>query len=342
MELTTALDLLAGGEDLTAQDAQSVFDQIMAGEASPPQIAGILMALRTKGEVAAEVTGAAQAMRNASTKVEVELPNLVDTAGTGGSGVNKLFNVSTAAAFVAAAGGAHVAKHGNRGVSSGSGSADVLEAAGIALDHSPEQIARCIKEVGVGFMFAQVHHTAMRHAGPVRAALGVRTVFNMLGPLTNPAGAKRQVIGTFSETAQTLIVEAAKSLGGEHVVTMHADGLDEFSISGFTHVAELKDGEIIEYDVEPEDFGLTTDATDSLKAETPDSSLALIKEALSNQGNVPARNLVAMNGGAALYAAGIASNLQQGIEFAMDVISTGQAKQKLQELIDFSTALRSS
>ncbi len=341
MNIADSLNQVANGSHLTADQARTVFGQIMAGELSPPQIAGILMALRTKGEVAEEVTGAALAMRDASTKVNVDVPNLVDTCGTGGSGTNKLFNVSTAAAFVAAAGGAHVAKHGNRGASSGSGSADLLEEAGVSLDHSPEQIGRCIEETGLGFLFAQVHHTAMRHAGPIRQALGVRTIFNMLGPLTNPASVRQQVIGTFSLDAQALIVRAAKNLGSDHVLTVHANGLDEFSIEGPTHVAELKNGEISEFTVRPSDFGLSEYSSDSLKAQTPTESLALVKQALSSDENPAARDLVAMNAGAALYVSGITTDFQRGVDLALDLISTGQANEKLKELVDFSKTLSS-
>lgn len=339
MNLSDALNHLAEGGDLSVSEAHAVFGQIMAGEASPPQIAGVLMALRTKGEVAAEVTGAAQAMRDASTKVNVDVPHLVDTCGTGGSGSNKLFNVSTAAAFVAAAGGAHVAKHGNRGASSKSGSADVLETAGLSLDLDPVQVGRCISEIGVGFLFAQVHHTAMRFAGPVRQALGVRTIFNMLGPLTNPASVRKQVIGVFSTDIQKLIANAAMELGSEHVMVVHSQGLDEFSVTGPTHVVELRDETIEEYDVHPSDFGMQEHDISSLRADTPEASLALIKQALSADQNPAARDLVALNSGAALYVSGVTTDLNRGFELAIDLISTGQANEKLKELVDFARAL---
>ena len=339
MNLPDALNHLAEGGDLSVSEAHAVFGQIMAGEASPPQIAGVLMALRTKGEVAAEVTGAARAMRDASTKVNVDVPHLVDTCGTGGSGSNKLFNVSTAAAFVAAAGGAHVAKHGNRGASSKSGSADVLETAGLSLDLDPVQVGRCISEIGVGFLFAQVHHTAMRFAGPVRQALGVRTIFNMLGPLTNPASVRKQVIGVFSTDIQKLIANAAMELGSEHVMVVHSQGLDEFSVTGPTHVVELRDETIEEYDVHPSDFGMQDHDTSSLRADTPEASLALIKQALSADQNPAARDLVALNSGAALYVSGVTTDLNRGFELAIDLISTGQANEKLKELVDFARAL---
>lgn len=339
MNLSDALNHVARGEDLSVSDARTVFGQIMSGDASPPQIAGVLMALRTKGEAASEVTGAAQAMRDASTKVNVNMPHLVDTCGTGGSGPNKLFNVSTAAAFVAAAGGAHVAKHGNRGASSKSGSADVLETAGVSLDLDPNQVGRCIEEVGVGFLFAQVHHTAMRFAGPVRQALGVRTIFNILGPLTNPASVRNQVIGVFSRDIQKLIANAAMELGSEHVLVVHSQGLDEFSLVGPTHVVELRGNTIEEYDVEPTDFGIAGHDIGTLRADNPQSSLTLVKQSLSADRNPAARDLVALNSAAALYVAGIATDLKRGFELAIDLISTGQASEKLKELVDFSQAL---
>lgn len=339
MNLPDALNHLAEGGDLSVSEAHAVFGQIMAGEVSAPQIAGVLMALRAKGEVAAEVTGAARAMRDASTKVNVDVPNLVDTCGTGGSGSNKLFNVSTAAAFVAAAGGAHVAKHGNRGASSKSGSADVLETAGLSLDLDPVQVGRCISEIGVGFLFAQVHHTAMRFAGPVRQALGVRTIFNMLGPLTNPASVRKQVIGVFSTDIQKLIANAAIELGSDHVMVVHSQGLDEFSVTGPTHVVELRDETIEEYDVHPSDFGMQEHDISSLRADTPETSLALIKQALSADQNPAARDLVALNSGAALYVSGVTTDLNRGFELAIDLISTGQADEKLKELVDFARAL---
>ena len=341
MQLTDALNTIANRQSLSAEETHKIFRQIMSGHASSEQIAGILMALRTKGETADEITGAAQAMRDASTKVTVNVANVVDTCGTGGSGAKKLFNISTAAAFVVAAGGAHVAKHGNRGVSSKSGSADVLEKAGVNLDHTPVEVARCINEVGIGFLFAQTHHTAMRHAGPIRQALGVRTIFNMLGPLTNPAGAKRQVIGVFSPNVQPLLAKACQELGSEHILVIHADGLDEFSVSGSTHVYEMKQGKIFDYEVHPSDFGLETHNVEGLKAETADQSLRLVRHALTQDENPAARDLVALNAGAGLYVAGIASDLKHGVALAIDLISTGQAKEKLKELIDFSRAIKS-
>jgi anthranilate phosphoribosyltransferase len=296
------------------------------------------MALRIKGETVAEIAGAAQAMRELSTKVNVEAANLVDTCGTGGSGQAKLFNISTAAAFVAAAAGAHVAKHGNRAMTSRSGSADVLEAAGVNLNLTPAQIGRCIAEVGVGFMFAQAHHSAMRHAGPVRQELGVPTIFNVLGPLTNPADAKRQVIGVFSADWQRTLAEVAQRLGSEHVLVVHAGGLDEISVAGASRIVELSGGEIEEYEISPADFGLGQHDLNSLRASSPEQSLALIKAAL-DQSNEAAADIVALNAGAAIYAAGVAISFAHGVDMAQDAIGSGQASERLMELARISSLM---
>ena len=335
MNMQDALERLTAGEKLTRDEAREVFGLVMAGEATPAQIAGLLIALRMRGESTDEVAGAAMAMRAVSTKVDVDVPHLVDTCGTGGSGGAKLFNISTAAAFAAAAAGAHVAKHGNRGMTSRSGSADVLEAAGVSLDLAPQEIARCVTEVGVGFLFAQVHHGAMRHAGPVRRELGVRTVFNVLGPLTNPAGARRQVIGVFSREWQRTLAEVAALLGAERVLVVHADGLDELSIAGASHVVELDAGTITEYDVEPADFGLARHEVDGLRADSPAASLALVEAAL-DAADEPAADIVALNAGAAIYAAGVTLSLSDGVTMAQDVIASGQARERLNELVRMS------
>lgn len=338
MDIREALERLTNGEHLSREEARDVFDIIMAGEAAPAQIGGVLMALRTAGETAAEIAGAAEAMRAVSLKVDVSVPHLVDTAGTGGSGSAKLFNVSTAAAVVAAASGAHVAKHGNRGMTSASGSADVLEAAGVDLSLGPEQIARCITEVGIGFMFAQMHHSAMRHAGPVRQELGVRTVFNLLGPLTNPANAKRQVIGVFAPAWQRTLAEVAALLGAEHVLIVHSDGLDEISVAGPSLVVECKSGEIAEYTVQPQDFGMSTHPTDTLHAGSPAESLALIRAAFGRE-NEAASDVVALNAGAAIYASGVALSLADGVAMAQDAIASGMAAERLRELARLSSLM---
>ena len=340
MDIREALERLTGGEHLSREESRDVFRIVMAGDATPAQIGGVLMALRTAGETAAEIAGAAEAMRAVSLKVDVDAPHLVDTAGTGGSGAAKLFNISTAAAFVAAAAGAHVAKHGNRGMTSASGSADVLEAAGVDLSLTPDQIARCITEAGIGFMFAQAHHSAMRHAGPVRAELGVRTVFNLLGPLTNPASAKRQLIGVFAPAWQRVLAEVAALLGGEHVLIVHSDGLDEISVSGSSSVVECKSGEITEYSIHPRDFGMSTHSTDTLRAGSPGESLGLIRAAFS-QKNEAASDVVALNAGAAIYASGVAPNLADGVAMAQDAIGSGLAAERMRELARLSSQLAS-
>ncbi len=330
--LRDALARLADGQDLTRPEARAVFDQVMSGAATPAQLGGLLMALRVKGETADEVAGAAEAMRAVSTRVQVEVPYLVDTCGTGGSGDAKLFNVSTAAAFVAAAAGARVAKHGNRKMSSASGSADVLEAAGVNLRLSPAQVARCISEIGVGFLFAQAHHSAMRHAAPVRQELGVRTVMNVLGPLTNPAGARRQVLGVFSPLWQRRIAEVQALLGAEHVLVVHASGLDEITLDGPSRIVELRRGTISEYEIRPEDFGLKTRGVNALRAESPSASLALLRQSL-REPDSDAAELVALNAGAAIYASGVAMSLRDGVTMAQDAIAAGLANERFEELV---------
>lgn len=335
MQMSEALAALVAGEDLGRDQTRAVFDTIMGGEATPAQIAGVLTGLKAKGETVEEITGAVEAMRAVSTKVEVEVPNLVDTCGTGGSGAAKRFNISTAAAFVAAAAGAHVAKHGNRGASSASGSADVLEAAGANVELEPDQVGRCIREVGVGFLFAVRHHAAMRHAGPVRRELGIGTIFNLLGPLTNPAGARRQVLGVFAPSWQRPLAEVAQALGSERVLVVHSDGLDELSIQGPSVVVELNDGSIDSYEVSPRDFGLRERTMDGLRAQTPEQSLGLIRSAL-NESNEAAADIVALNAGAAIYASGVATTLANGVVLAQDLIASGQATEKLKEFVDLT------
>ena len=339
--LTDLLAALVAGRDLEQAEAKFVFDVVMAGDATPAQIAAVLVALKAKGESADEIAGAAQAMRAVSTKVAVDLPYLVDTCGTGGSGGAKRFNISTAAAFVAAAGGAQVAKHGNRAMSSASGSADVLEAAGVNLALSPEQVGRCIAEVGVGFLFAPSHHPAMRHAGPVRRELGIGTIFNLLGPLTNPAGAKRQSLGVFGARWQQPMAEVCRFLGAEHVLVVHCDGLDELSIHAPSEVVELKDGRIDAFELAPADVGLRQRPVDDLSAGSPAESLALLRAALDGS-NEAAADIVALNGGAALYAAGVCGALRDGVVLAQDVIATGQAKEKLAEFVDLTRMMGES
>jgi anthranilate phosphoribosyltransferase len=269
----------------------------------------------------------------------IQADHLVDTCGTGGDGAN-LFNVSTASAFVVAACGGKVAKHGNRSVSSSTGSADVLEAAGVYLNLKPEQVARCIEEVGVGFMFAPAHHSAMKYAIGPRKELAMRTIFNMLGPMTNPAGVKRQVIGVFDQALCRPMAEVLQKLGSEHVLIVHAtDGLDELSVACPSHVAELKQGEIKEYLIKPEDVGLHTQSLVGLSVETAEESLALINEALGKRTTPEAQkaaDMIAFNAGAAVYVSGIASSLKEGVQMAEDAIGSGLAKAKIQELASFT------
>ena len=337
MSPTDAIAALCGGANLTQDDAKALFDAIMRGDATPAQIAAVLVGLKAKGETVDEIAGAALAMRAASTKVAVDAPHLVDTCGTGGSGGAKRFNISTAAAIVAAAAGAAVAKHGNRAMSSASGSADVLEAAGVELRLSPEQVGRCIAEVGVGFLFAPSHHPAMRHAGPVRRELGVGTVFNLLGPLTNPAGARRQVLGVFAAEWQRPLAEATRALGAERVLVVHADGLDELAIDGPSRIVEVGAASIDSYEIAPADVGLRERGMEGLRAATPAESLALVNGALD--GSVAAAaDVVALNAGAALYAAGVSETLAAGVALARETIGSGRASEKLAELVAWTQA----
>lgn len=339
MNIKQALARVVSGQDLSREEMTAVMQQVMTGEATPAQIGGFLVAMRMKGETVEEITGAAQVMRDLATPVQVKADHLVDTCGTGGDGAN-LFNVSTASAFVVAASGGKVAKHGNRSVSSSTGSADLLEAAGVFLDLKPEQVARCVEEVGVGFMFAPAHHSAMKYAIGPRKDLAMRTIFNMLGPMTNPAGVKRQVIGVFEGRLCRPMAEVLRELGSEHVMVVHAqDGLDEFSLAAPTQVAELHEGNVRVYDVTPESVGLSTQNLDGLSVNSAIESLNLIKNALGNQDDPiahKAADLIALNAGAAVYVSGVASSLEEGVRMAEDAIASGLAKAKMAELASFS------
>ncbi len=340
MQIPQALSAIVEGRDLTQDQTAAVFRQIMSGQATAGQIGAVLAALRVKGETPAEIAGAAIAMRELSTKVPAKSDVLVDTCGTGGSG-SKLFNISTAAAFVAASVGAKVAKHGNRKMTSFSGSADVLEAAGVALRLSPEQIAACIDEIGVGFMFAQAHHSAMRFAGPVRQEIGIRTLMNVLGPMTNPAGAKRQVIGVFAQQWQRPVAEVLKLLGSEHAMILHSNGLDEIRLDAPTHVVELRYGEITEYQISPAEFNIAPRSAEEyagLVADSAESSLALVKLSLSDDTSAAA-DIVALNAGAAIYVSGVATSMANGVVMAQDAISSGLAKERLAELVRITSLM---
>ncbi|MDF3031336.1 MAG: anthranilate phosphoribosyltransferase [Moraxellaceae bacterium] len=343
LDIRTALTRVVDRIDLSLGEMQDVMRDIMTGKCSDAQIAAFLVALRMKSESLDEIEGAARVMRELMVPVELgDLKHVVDIVGTGGDGAN-LFNVSTASAMVIAAAGGHVAKHGNRAVSSKSGSADLLAEAGLNLAITPEQAARCIREVGVGFLFAVNHHAAMKHAITARKEVGLRTVFNILGPLTNPAKVKRQVIGVFNGRLCRPLAEVLQRLGSEHALVVHAqDGLDEFSIATSTQVAELKNGEITEYSVIPEDLGLKSQSLVGLTVDGASESLALIRDALGKQQGEhagKAADTIALNAGAGIYVAGLARDLKQGVALAQDLIATGQALEKFDLLRDFTRAL---
>ncbi|BFM21590.1 anthranilate phosphoribosyltransferase [Gilvimarinus japonicus] len=343
MDTKTALARVVDQIDLNTDEMIAVMREVMTGAATEAQIGALLLGLRMKGETIDEITGAATVMRELASSVEIDAEHLVDTCGTGGDGAN-LFNVSTASAFVVAAAGASVAKHGNRSVSSSTGSADVLEAAGINLNITPEQVALCVTELGVGFMFAPAHHSAMKHAIGPRKELGLRTIFNMLGPMTNPAGVKRQVIGVFSDKLCRPMAEVLQRLGSEHVMVVHAaDGLDEISLARETHVAELKDGAIREYTIKPEDFGIASQSLIGLTVSDAAASLALIQAALGNEHNDlahKASDIIALNAGAAIYVSGIADTLEEGVARAQDALGSGLAGEKVRELAAFTECFK--
>jgi anthranilate phosphoribosyltransferase len=311
---------------------------IMRGEMSPVMVAALVTGLRVKKETIGEITAAAQVMREFSTKVHVaDKTHLVDIVGTGGDG-SHTFNISTCAMLVAAAAGAKVSKHGGRSVSSKSGSADVVESLGIALNLSPEAIARCIAETGVGFMFAPNHHPAMKNVAPVRKELGIRTLFNILGPLTNPADAPNILMGVFHSDLVGIQVRALQRLGAEHALVVYGkDGMDEISLGAATLVGELKNGEITEYEIHPEDFGLTMASSRALRVETPEQSKAMLLGVLDNQTGAP-RDIVILNAGAALYAANVADSIKGGMALAQAAIESGAAKAKLAQLVAFSAS----
>lgn len=311
---------------------------VMNGEAAPAQVGAFLMGLRVKGESVAEIVAAAEVMRDLSHAVLVsDRRHLIDTCGTGGDGAST-FNISTAAAIVCACAGAKVAKHGNRSVSSRSGSADVLEAAGVVLALSPEQVGRCIDELGVGFLFAPRHHEAMRHASGVRKDLGIRTLFNLLGPLTNPARAPRQLVGVYAQSLLETFAQVLKALGSEHVLVVHSDdGLDEISPAAATEVCELKAGRLLRYRLRPSDYGLKEGALADLKVANAAESLAMLRAVFAGVAG-PAAVAVAMNAGAALYVAGLAAGIADGVALAQGVLREGRAQAKLQELVAFTQA----
>ncbi|CCG96873.1 anthranilate phosphoribosyltransferase [Marinobacter nauticus] len=339
MDMKQALNRIASNLDLSRDEMKDVMRIVMNGEATDAQIGAFLMGLRLKSETIDEITGATEVMRELATKVSINASPLVDIVGTGGDGAN-LFNVSSASSFVVAAAGGFVAKHGNRGVSSKSGSADLIEKAGINLDMKPEEVARCVEQIGVGFMFAPAHHGAMKHAIGPRRELGCRTIFNILGPMTNPAGVTRQLIGVFTRELCRPMAEVMQRLGAEHImVVCSKDGLDEISLATVTHVAELKDGEITEYDLTPEDLGLKSQSLVGLTVDSSDESLKLIKAAFGrnhDETTEKARDMIALNAGAAIYVAGLAKTAKEGVDMALDAMGSGLAAGKMSELADFS------
>ena len=329
MSFSHILNQVIAGQNLSFAVMQSLMRQVMAGELTQAQIAGLLVALRIKGETVDEIAAAASVMRELSTKVTLSNPtHLIDTCGTGGDGI-QTFNVSTVSAFVAAAAGAKVAKHGGRSVSSTCGSADVLEILGVNVNLTPAEVAQCVDNIGIGFMFAPNHHSAMKHAAPVRRELGVRTLFNLLGPLTNPANAKRQVMGVFAKELTAKLAHVLQKLGSEHVlVVCGADGMDEISFTGDTYIAELKDGKVSEYILNPSQFGMPLHPLSSIQIQNADESKAMILDVLNGKQGA-ARDIVLLNAGAAIYVSGVVDSLQAGINKATEVIDDGLARAKL-------------
>jgi anthranilate phosphoribosyltransferase len=331
-----ALTRIVDRDEIQHDEMVSLMRQIMRGEVSPVLISAIMIGLRVKRESIGEISAAAEVMRELATKVKIEnRQNLVDTCGTGGDSAHT-FNISTAAAFVAAAAGARVAKHGGRSVSSKSGSADVLESLGVNLNQTPQQVADGISRIGVGFMFAPNYHSAMKYAAPVRRELGVRTLFNILGPLTNPAGAENQVIGVFHADLVGIVARVLQQLGSHHVMVVHGeDGLDEITIAGKTRIGELKNGEVSEYTIRPEDFGMKVSAIETIQVQDSEQSKALLQSVLDNQPG-PALDIVLLNAGAAIYVSGVADTLKQGVIRARAAVESGAAKEKLRQLVEIT------
>lgn len=344
MNIQQALNHITKNIHLTQSQMEAVMHTIMQGEATDAQIGALLMGLRLKGETIEEMTAAAKVMRQLAIKINVsDIDHLVDIVGTGGDGQN-IFNVSTAASFVIAAAGATIAKHGNRGVSSRSGSSDLLEQAGIQLDLDLQQTERCIREMGIGFLFAPNHHKAMKYAIGPRKELGIRTIFNLLGPLTNPAGVKRLVIGVFSQDLCVPMAKVMHELGAQHVMVVHSkDGLDEISLAAATTVAELKDGHVTSWEIHPEDVGIASQSLKGLSIANSEESLNLIKNALGRKKSdigEKAASMIALNAGAGIYVSGIAKSYAQGVAFAQDILDGGQALEKLNVFSEFTQTLK--
>ena len=336
MDIQSAISQVSARRNLTREDMSEIILEILEGKVTDAQIGAFLIALSMKGETVDEVLGAVGVMRDLSTKVEIDEPNLIDTCGTGGTGIG-IFNVSTTSALVASSCGAKIAKHGNRSATRKSGSADLLEQAGVSLCLTPEQVASCIQEIGLGFMFAQAHHSAMRHVVGPRKEIGQKSIFNVLGPLTNPASAKRQVLGVYDKKWMTPIAEVLDELGSEHLLIVHSrDGLDEISLASPTYMTEMRDGKISEYEVSPEDFNFETDTLEGLQVNSPQESLDLAKLALQGE-HKKASSMICMTAGAALYVSGIANSLESGVELAKRSVESGEGLKKLNQLVEFTS-----
>ena len=335
MNMQEAITAVTERRDLSQAEMRAVMNIIMTGDATQAQVGGFLIGLRMKGETVDEITGAVEAMRALATGVEAVGDHVIDTCGTGGDS-SGVFNVSTACAFIVAAAGGQVAKHGNRSISSKSGSSDLLETAGLNLSLKPNQVAQCIREVGVGFMFAPAHHSAMKHAIGPRREMAVRTIFNILGPLTNPAGAPHQLLGVYAREWQRPMAEVLRRLDSKHVMVVHSeDGLDEISIAAPTHVVELKDGDITEYTIDPAAYSLSHDSLQDLVVDGSEQSLAVISKAFANEVGAPL-DMLLLNAGAAIYVADLADSLDAGIAKAREVIANGQAQAKMDQLMALS------
>ena len=336
MDIQSAIRQVSARRNLTREDMSEIILEILEGKVTDAQIGAFLIALSMKGETVDEVLGAVGVMRDLSTKVEIDEPNLIDTCGTGGTGIG-IFNVSTTSALVASSCGAKIAKHGNRSATRKSGSADLLEQAGVSLSLTPEQVASCIQEIGLGFMFAQAHHSAMRHVVGPRKEIGQKSIFNVLGPLTNPASAKRQVLGVYDKKWMTPIAEVLDELGSEHLLIVHSrDGLDEISLASPTYMTEMRDGKISEYEVSPEDFNFETDTLEGLQVNSPQESLDLAKLALQGE-HKKASSMICMTAGAALYVSDIANSLESGVELAKRSVESGEGLKKLNQLVEFTS-----
>ena len=338
MNFSQSLEQVFSGQDLSEEIMTDVMHTVMTGEATPAQIGALLGALRTKGESVSEVVGAAKVMRKLATSVDLKGSIAIDIVGTGGD-ASHTFNVSTCCALVTAGAGVKVAKHGNRSVSSKSGAADFLETAGVALNLSPEAVARCVNEVGVGFMFAPNHHSAMRHAIGPRREMGTRTIFNLLGPMTNPAGVTRQILGVFDSAWVRPVAESMAKLNSDHVLVVHGhDGMDEISLSGPTTVAEVKNGSVQDSTIDPTEFGFKIQPLSDIQVEGPEQSLAMINSVLKNEPSA-ARDIVLLNSGAAVYVGGAAASIAEGIDAAKQSLESGKAAGVLSQLAALTQTL---